>query len=135
MREVYYIDHTGGLDDVTLLITTNSDVIFKLQLPSTILVPVQLYICYIDARNPEIAVGRLTSTSYNNTAQITHFEPSARVPSNELPRVRVMVALQHQDMQGPNTTSALEYGQRNASMRVSVLLMHTHTLPYMIECS
>ena len=72
--------------------------------------PVQLYIRYIDARNPEIIVGQLTTTSYNNTAQITHFEPSTKVPSNELPRVRVMVALRHQNMQGPTTRSALEYG-------------------------
>ena len=73
--------------------------------------PVQLYIYYIDANNREGMVQRLTTATYFNVSQITHFEPSSQVPANEFPRVRVEIALRYQNKQGPTKESALEYGE------------------------
>lgn len=95
---------------MVLLITEQRDIIFKLGLPSPILVPVQLNITYIDASDPERIVHITTANTYNNTDLITHFEPRSRVPT-QLNTVRVRIALQYRNMQGPFNQPSLTYSK------------------------
>ena len=101
---------TGAINRLDVLITTGGDIFFEIQHPSDILVPVQLYILYIDATDPSRTVPQVSTTVYQSTSLITHFVPSSLIPSG-FTRVRMMIALQHQDLQGPIYTSGLDYGR------------------------
>ena len=92
-----------------LLISTNGDIIFKLRLPSPILVPVQLFIMYIDANDNERVYTRVAENAYDGTDLITHMEPSFQVPT-EFNTVRIRIALRYQRLQGPFNESALTFG-------------------------
>ena len=101
---------TGEINSLNVLITTDKDIFFKIQHPSKILVPVQLYIVYIDANNPTRTVSQVSTTVFRDTKLITHFVPNSLVPPG-FDRVQVMIALQHGDMQGPIHSSGLAYGR------------------------
>ena len=111
---------TGSFNSLYVLISTRGDLIFKIGLPNTITVPVQLNILYRDNRNRKRMFRRITGQAYNNTELITHLEPSSLVP--DFRTFQVEIALHYRGQEGPFNRTGLVYGTFINSVRFNYVL-------------
>ena len=128
-RIPYYIYLSVGLfNSLKVLVTKDGHVIYVVNLPQAVSVPVHLSLNYTNLDNPSLWTRRVTRAAYVNATMIQHIEVASGVPYDHF---SVQIGLASGSVFGPVSPAPGDYGERTYIHHMSIQLACVHVRFYL----